>query len=337
MGVDLKALDQQVEEKRRIKEYQAEQDGAYAAQMVQLDQHLCRMDHEIAGIRHQRAKDTNAYRTGYQRRDQTREWDLNDPKRVNEETVDRAGPMGVSSIQVFEGEDTLAKETKKAMKGQFRVWTQQQVDEKDLRTWAQREDDRAYGERQEEMTVKAHEIAKALEGERKRIAVDTAYFNKALSEQKKMEGHLNKFREQQANIAEIQQALDSDLLTEALASTVNANDPSRYKNDHMKGLLPEQRQAIMDGQEQQRRYNAEQRLLQSKQDRTSEIMESKQRRTALMLDRQQQRDKREEMRQLTQDRRQQAYEAAERNQTLNKLYSNDVGEDFQGRFGASLR
>ena len=49
-------------------------------------------------------------------------------------------------------------------------------------------------ERDEEMNYKAHQMAKGLADERKRIAIETAYFNKSLSEQQKMEAHRNKFR-----------------------------------------------------------------------------------------------------------------------------------------------
>ena len=43
------------------------------------------------------------------------------------------------------------------------------------------------------------------------------------------------------------------------------------------------------------------------------------------------------MQALAEDRRQQAAELAHRRDALNKLYTNNVGEEFQGRFGASLR
>ena len=48
-------------------------------------------------------------------------------------------------------------------------------------------------------------------------------------------------REQQANLREIQYALDSDLLTENKMATIHAQDASRFKNDSMKGFLSTQR------------------------------------------------------------------------------------------------
>ena len=49
-------------------------------------------------------------------------------------------------------------------------------------------------ERDEEMTHKAHQVAKGLANERRRIAVETAHFNKALAQQQKMEAHRGKWR-----------------------------------------------------------------------------------------------------------------------------------------------
>ena len=43
------------------------------------------------------------------------------------------------------------------------------------------------------------------------------------------------------------------------------------------------------------------------------------------------------MQALSDERRQQAFEAAERHHALKKLYSNDIGEEFQGKFGSSIR
>ena len=48
-------------------------------------------------------------------------------------------------------------------------------------------------------------------------------------------------------MAEIQQALDSDMLTENPMATLNAQDATRFKNDHMKGLLSHQRYEALGG------------------------------------------------------------------------------------------
>mmetsp|Transcript_64830 Transcript_64830/g.115339 ORF Transcript_64830/g.115339 Transcript_64830/m.115339 type:complete len:375 (-) Transcript_64830:715-1839(-) len=341
MGINTRDLDTQVAEKARIRQWQKDEQDLHANQLIQLDKHCCLIDAELQSLRRQKAKEINEYRKGYQRREQRREWDLNDPRSLGRDAPTRIGDcdirLGPSSIQMFEGEDVTKPERKKIMAQQVRVWTQQQVDEKDVRKWAEYEDRKEWEDAEEDMNQKAHEMAKALATERRRIAEETALYNKSLSEQQKMQMHRDKFREQQANMAEIQQALDSDLLTESLAPTVNSNNPHRYKPDHMKGLLPSHRQQIQDEQEQQRQNNAERRRLEGKQDRTLDIQMAQQRRMAQILDRQQMRERRSESKKLQEDRRQQAYEAAERKNTLNKLYSNDVGEEFHARFGSSIR
>jgi len=341
MGINTRDLDTQVAEKARIRQWQKDEQDLHANQLIQLDKHCCLIDAELQSLRRQKAKEINEYRKGYQRREQRREWDLNDPRSLGRDAPTRIGDcdirLGPSSIQMFEGEDVTKPERKKIMAQQVRVWTQQQVDEKDVRKWAEYEDRKEWEDAEEDMNQRTHEMAKALAKERRRLAEEAAIFNKSLSEQQKMQNHRDRFREQQANMVEIQQALDSDLLTESLAPTVNANNPHRYKPDHMKGLLPSHRQQIQDDQEQQRRDNAERRRLDSKQDRTLDIQMAQQRRMAQILDRQQSRERRGEAKRLQEELRQQAYEAAERKNMLNKLYSNDVGEEFHGRFGCSIR
>jgi|UniRef100_A0A7S4LAG2 hypothetical protein len=341
MGIDVAVLDAQVAEKNRIRQHNKELDDLYNNQMNQLDEHCCAVQKEVNEFRRQREKEDNNFRMGYQRKEQRREWDLQDPKRLVKEPPTRLGDvdprLGASSIQVFGGEDVNWPTRKKAMQEQVRTWTQQQVDEKDVRKWAQYENDRQFAERDEEMNYKAHQMAKGLADERKRIAIETAYFNKSLSEQQKMEAHRNKFREQQVNMAEIQQALDSDMLTENPMATLNAQDATRFKNDHMKGLLSHQRQAIMDEQSRQRRELAERRQAAAAEERAWDTLQHQQTRNAILLDRQRARESRSKIQALSDERRQQAFEAAERHHALKKLYSNDIGEEFQGKFGSSIR
>ena len=341
MGINTRDLDIQVAEKARIRQWQKDEEDLHTNQLVQLDKHCGLIDSEIQSMRRQKAKEINEYRKGYQRPEQRREWELNDKRSLGRDAPTRIGDcdprLGAASIQVFQGEDLTLPERKKIMAQQVRVWTQQQVDEKDVRKWAEYEDRKEWEDAEEDMNQRAHEMSQALARERRRIAEETSLINNSLSEQQKMQMHRDRYREQQANMAEIQQALDSDLLTESLAPTVNSNNPNRYKPDHMKGVLPSHRQQIQDDQEQQRQDNAERRRLDSKQDRTLDIQMAQQRRMAQILDRQQQRERRGESKKLQEDRRQQAYEAAERKNTLQKLYSNEIGDEFHGRFGSSIR
>ena len=64
---------------------------------------------EVNEFRRQREKEDNNFRMGYQRKEQRREWDLQDPKRLVKEPPTRLGDvdprLGASSIQVFGGED----------------------------------------------------------------------------------------------------------------------------------------------------------------------------------------------------------------------------------------
>eukprot|EP00667_Euglena_gracilis_P010715 EG_transcript_10913 len=341
IGVDVDALKEQVAEKKRIREYYKSLDDEYAQQMVQLDTHSCRVDEELKSFRREKEREMNGFRQAHQRKEQRREWDIQDPKADSKALPIRLGDtdprLGTSSIQVFIGEDVHFDPRKKAMQEQMQQWTEQQVDERDMRKLMEREEQRIWEERDEEMTHKAHEIQKSIDEERRRITTETASFNRSLGDVRKVEEQRSKFREQQANMAEIQLALDSDLLTETKAATLNANDPTRFRIDHMKGLLPHQRQAILDEQHRQRGEMAARREEQAAEKRAWDVMLLRQNRTAVLLDRQRDREKRAKMQQLAEERRAQAEEAAQREQTLRRLYANDVTADFHNRFGSSVR
>ncbi|CAG9130372.1 unnamed protein product [Plutella xylostella] len=95
------------------------------------------------------------YRVRYQRPEDRREFDLNDPDALKKQLPPRAGddmPVGLSSAQKFEGEDLNYEERRKLMAAQRNSWLQQQMRERRAA-----EDERRKAEDAYMMAIKARD------------------------------------------------------------------------------------------------------------------------------------------------------------------------------------
>eukprot|EP01006_Ploeotia_vitrea_P057944 TRINITY_DN68508_c0_g1_i1.p1 TRINITY_DN68508_c0_g1~~TRINITY_DN68508_c0_g1_i1.p1 ORF type:complete len:322 (+),score=59.39 TRINITY_DN68508_c0_g1_i1:72-1037(+) len=316
-------------------------DEAYNAEVAERTKIQAHIEEQIEGHRRLERVKLNDFRKQHQRKEQSREWDLNDPRRVAKDIPNRTGDddprCGPASIQKFEGEDYLHKQRKVIQAQQQRRWCQQMVDDKDARKWAEKEADRQYAERQEEMTHKGWQLGKMVAERRALAERETADFNKALAAQKKQQKYRDQYREMCQNMEEIQNALDSDLLGEAVATTLNVNDKSRYRPDHMKGLTNDHKQDIIDTQERQREELIDRKRSAKQEDREWAIYQEQQRRAAVLLERQREREKRAGRVGLAVERKQQVDDAEYKKQLLDELYRNEVNEDFFSKFGTNRR
>ena len=81
---------------------------------------------EIGLFRRARDRETNEFRATYQRKEQRREWDLQDPKSKSKEPPTRLGDvdprLGPASMQVFSGEDLDGPLRKKVCRTCRSLW-----------------------------------------------------------------------------------------------------------------------------------------------------------------------------------------------------------------------
>ena len=81
--------------------------------------------------RRKNAEELNAYRRLYQKVEDAREWDLNDPYRWKSlspaRVIDDDPRLGPSSAQIFVGEDLQASHRKKLQQKQLKTFFDQQV------------------------------------------------------------------------------------------------------------------------------------------------------------------------------------------------------------------
>jgi hypothetical protein len=94
------------------------------------------MEDNVKQARRHKLIEMNHFRENYQQASQRREFDLYDPLALQKDLPIRIGDddprIGVSSIQRFEGEDLAVKKRKELQKEQMRVWTEEQLYEKEM-------------------------------------------------------------------------------------------------------------------------------------------------------------------------------------------------------------
>lgn len=292
--------------------------------------------------------DTESFRAEKQRKDQRREWDLNDPHRLRKDAPARVGDDDVrctaSGLQKFDGEDTDAADRRKAQAEQITRWAQQQIQERNMQKSLEKQMDALAAERTEAVTHKAWAMERAIEKKRTDHAVACAEFNKKLAAQKQREKLAEKAYEQRCNMQEIQNMLDSDFLGESEAVTVNPQKGGRgigtgpnYKRDNMKGLHPGQRGAILSEQQMQREENASRRQKEKEEQAQIELQEEQERRMAHALERQRMRERRQDRVNVGNQRKDQAADAALKRANLDQMYRNKIGDDFFSFVDSNVR
>lgn len=126
-------------------------------------------------------------RSFQQKKEQRREYDLSDPNATRNSLPARVGDadarIGVSSAQVFEGEDLRAGERRRVQAAQQRAWCDAQQAERDAATLAEQEAEIAHGELVKQQEAYQSAVVAAQEEARRAFERDVARENAALAEE----------------------------------------------------------------------------------------------------------------------------------------------------------
>ena len=328
MGIDKAALDEQIKEKEALKKMEKDRNDYFDKQAMFMDKHAQVLQREVDEVRRQREVETREYRAQFQKKELSREWDLNNPKRVVVDlparVCDDDPRCGPASLQRFEGEDLDSKDRRLAQANQQKKWADRQLEEKLAKKWIEKDTNREYEDRAEEMAFRTWQIEQEVAKQRSQAMRTTADFNKAMAEQKRKEKLQDKMRETQRNLEEIDNQLNSDVLTE----TEGALAGRTTQSTRFKGLSPDQLAEIAATQRAQREQLAQKRRLEAEEERQLAQQSLLETRMGTALDRQRERERREAAVKLGQERLQQAKEAADRKKKLNELYRNEIGEEY---------
>lgn len=350
IGIDKHALDEQVKEKKMIKDLEKAREAYFAQQSLQQDKMAKWSEQEVLKQKKESALDQESFRREKQKRELRREWDLNDPHRLRHDLPPRLGDddprCTVSGLQKFEGEDIDAADRRMAQAKQLQRWAQQQIQESNMRKKLEKEMDALMAERSEAVTHKAWAMERNIEKRRTEQAVSCAEFNKRLAAQKEREKLADKHFEQQCNMQEIQNMLDSDFLNEDQRVTVNpratagrsaGTNAPLYKRDNMKGMHASQRADILAEQEAQRLELSAKRAQEKEEQRQIDLQEEQERRMAAALERQRMRERRQDRVNLGSERKAQAAEAQVKRANLDQMYRNEIDDRFYAFIGSNVR
>ncbi|KAG3272169.1 RIB43A-like with coiled-coils protein 1 isoform X1 [Ictidomys tridecemlineatus] len=255
MGVDVEALNNQVEEKKLREATEQSKDAAYATKQVQYDLVAQMLEKEEAERARRLAKKIQDFREQKQQLKNRREFDPWDPDRLQREFpvyLNDSDPFyGPASMQCFFGEDLDRTTYLRMQQEQFRYSLERQLQEQQQARVDEKCADMLNDQLHLAMDMRAAHLARLEESCRVAMMFAMANANKAQAAELAERQRLEHQRQQEANLMEIQNQVTSDFLTENPQVAQNSMAPHRVLPYCWKGMTPEQRAAIRKVQEAQ--------------------------------------------------------------------------------------
>eukprot|EP00099_Drosophila_melanogaster_P009002 NP_001261727.1 uncharacterized protein Dmel_CG7264, isoform B [Drosophila melanogaster] len=258
-GLDLEMLDRQILEKKKQRTAQMECDKKFEEQ-EQLQKRLI-LAQEMELEKKQRVVDSdlNYYRCRYQRKEQRREFDLNDPNFLKKARPTRVADndisLGVSSAQIFQGEDLYNSDRKQRQREQQRAWLDQQVQERKRAEDARKQADNVLMDNVGCRDKHLQEMAKSDHQMRNQVIQRVRQFNINMAKQKQLDREREKREKYEDDMAEIYNMLSSDMLTENPDVAQSRTDPNKKIAFMYRGMTPEELRVFRLGQDQQLRLS----------------------------------------------------------------------------------
>ncbi|ERE65087.1 RIB43A-like with coiled-coils protein 1 isoform X2 [Cricetulus griseus] len=262
MGVDVDALNYQVEERKLREAIERSKEMAYGnkhvhydlvAQMLEKEEaeRACRLSKKVQDFREQRQQFKNGH-----------EFDFWDPNHLQEFPVsyfDRNPCFGPSSMQCFLGEDLERASCLRMQQEQLRYNLSKQLQEQQ----AAREEEARTALLSDQLRLavdtRAAELARLEESCRAAMRTAMANANRAQANKQALKHRHEQKQQQETNLMEVKKQITSDLLTENPQASQRSQAPHRVLPYCWKGMTAEQRAAIRKTQETQRQEKKEQR------------------------------------------------------------------------------
>ncbi|XP_005085963.1 RIB43A-like with coiled-coils protein 1 [Mesocricetus auratus] len=261
MGVDVDALNYQMEERKLREAIEQSKEMAYGAKYGQYDmvaQMLEKEETERAGRLSKKVQDFREQRQQFKN---GHEFDFWDPAHLHEFPApyfERSTCLGPSSMQYFLGEDLERASCLRMQQEQLRYNLEKQLQEQQ----AAREEEVRMALLSDQLRLaadtRAAELARLEESCRAAMRTAMANANKAQAAKQALKQRREQQQQQEANIKEIKKQITSDLLTENPQAAQRPQAPHRVLPYCWKGMTPEQRAAIRKTQETQRQEKKEQ-------------------------------------------------------------------------------
>ncbi|XP_058147905.1 RIB43A-like with coiled-coils protein 1 [Dasypus novemcinctus] len=342
MGVDVEALNNQVEERKLREARERSREAAYGTSQGQYDLVAQMLEKEQAERTRQLAKKVQEFREQKQQLKNRREFDVWDPDRLWKEfparLSDNDAHCGPASLQCFSGEDLDRATCLRMQQDQFRYNLERQLHEQQQAKADEKCSDMLSDQLRLAMDMRATHLAKLEEFCRMAMMSAMANANKAQAAELAERQRLDHQHNQEANLMEIQNQITSDLLTENPQVAQHPLAPHRVLPYCWKGMTSEQRAAIRKVQEAQRREKEAQRQAEQALDAEWESQAMSSAQAALELEQQERELCAEFRRGLGSFNQQLAKEQKAQQNYLNSIiYTNQPTTQYHLQFNTSSR
>ncbi|KAL4706747.1 hypothetical protein ACJJTC_014502 [Scirpophaga incertulas] len=341
IGVDLPFLERQVTEKRAERSEQERRDMAFAQQMIKDSNLAAVLDARQIEERRRINIAIDSFRQNYQRPEDRREFDLNDPEVLKKQLPPRAAdgePVGLSSAQKFEGEDLAYEERKKIMAAQKNAWLEQQVQERKAAEEERKKAEEAYMMAIKARDARASELDRMERECRYRLGQANLRYNEALATEKKQLEQIMKEQEEADNSAEMYNNLTSDMLTENPDVAKSALGKNRAIGFMYKGMNQEELKKFYAAQKEQMAAAKAKREANEKMEAEWQALAKSIQREVARLDIQDQRKRRELARQLLEENQLMALQQKEKEKYFREVvYNNTPTDDYYAQFNTTTR
>ncbi|XP_077074229.1 RIB43A-like with coiled-coils protein 1 [Siphateles boraxobius] len=257
IGVDLRALHKQQDDKRERLEMEKQRDMAHDLLRLSLDETALQQKKEEDELRRELAQDMVQFRAIHQRAEDSRDADINyDRQEAPDAFISVSdSALGPASMQVFLGEGINENEKKRAM---------MEMNERNLRAQKEEREKQEREKKNRELVTDRKLVEKdlraaqlnALEEECKRVArIELSLYNQDQAEERMERERQERLRREGEDLAELKYTVTSDLLTErpeaAKRTTESSAEGPRVLTDRWKGMTPQQISDIHREREEQ--------------------------------------------------------------------------------------
>ncbi|KAL7060771.1 hypothetical protein AAHC03_09240 [Spirometra sp. Aus1] len=265
IGVDERALAQQLKEKKEREDEEHCRELAYAHDAERFDRIAVLCEQRQRKDMRKLDQALNEFRFLHQQPQSRREFDLYDPDALKKDrparVTDDDPRCGISSMQKFMGEDLTRQSRNKYQREQMQDWFERQIEEREAAEAAYKEANRLYDLKRRELDQRVCELAKAEEQCKRAVNTALRHYNEVLAAEQAERARIKKQHDEDDNATEIANCIYSDLLTENPAQATSAFGPHRICPDRYKGLTQEQLDHIRKTQqlqvEEKKRLKAE--------------------------------------------------------------------------------
>ncbi|CAH0559961.1 unnamed protein product [Brassicogethes aeneus] len=342
IGVDTKALDTQLIQKQKKKDEERLVDEIFVEQLKKADALAVALAEKDKKERHLIELEINKFRQTFQKPQHRREYDLNDPDHIKKQLPMRINDddprLGPSSVQKFEGEDVVCQERRKIQRDQLKAWLDQQIMEKEQAEKERQTAVDAYRAAILARDKRSMEITELEMECRKRLEIAVQRFNTALSEEKRIREERSKREIRDDNMAEIYNAMTSDLLTEN-PDVANSNLGQNRKIGYLyKGMTDEEKVRFKEAQWRQIQEAKKEKEFQKRAEKEFGEYFTQTQKTILILDKEIEEAKKKMTIQIREENRKLAVEQKNKEEFINKIvYKNTPTEEYYNQFNTTTR